>query len=106
IWNVRTGQLEQTMSGHKAAIYGLDFSPDGKKVVSAAYDNWGAIWDVQSGKLDASLQHPQEARFAAWSPDGRTIATGCYDGAIRLWNPNGTLRSTVKGLGDEDTKVT
>jgi WD40 repeat protein len=45
------------------------------------------IWDVKSGKLEASLEgQPTIVWSLAATPDGKTIITSGYDGKIILWN--------------------
>ena len=35
-----------TLTGHSGAVYAVDFSADGKKIVSASEDCLIKIWDV------------------------------------------------------------
>jgi len=45
------------------------------------------IWDVKSGKLEASLEgQPTIVWSLAAAPDGKTMITSGYDGKIILWN--------------------
>ena len=38
LWNVATGECEQTLAGHSVTVWSARFSPDGTKVVSASVD--------------------------------------------------------------------
>jgi WD40 repeat protein len=49
------------------------FSPDGKRMAVARWDQDVHIWDLQSGALVRTLPG---RLHVAWSPDGRVIATG------------------------------
>ena len=42
IWDVATGECEQTLQGHNLFVNSAGFSPDGTKVVSASDD--GTLW--------------------------------------------------------------
>ena len=70
-------------------MYGLAFSPDGRRVVSAGYSD-GTIktWDVGSGRLIRSQAGPPKALFCvAYSPDGRRIASGGGDdNTVHIWD--------------------
>jgi WD40 repeat protein len=66
---------------HPGWVYGLRYTPDGKRLVSAgdAPLNKGylAVWDVETGKLQHGEELPLGVFFAlALSPDGQRIAVG------------------------------
>ncbi len=70
----------------------LAFSPDGKLLVAAAYDNSTLlVWDTVAGrevrKLDEPMRWPATA--LAFAPNGRLLATGVSNGFVRLWDTAG-----------------
>lgn len=92
--------------GHAGRVQALDFSGDGRRLVSAAMDNNVHLWDLESaadgrtltGKVRHVLAHPLLAPAAAISPDGTRVATGCWDEVVRIWNAeNGTVTNTLAG---------
>ena len=48
-----------TLSGHSDCVFSVDFSPDGKHLVSGSKDNRVKIWDTETGaevrKLECGL---------------------------------------------------
>jgi WD40 repeat protein len=77
------------LKGHTKAVYGLAFSPDGKRLASASHDMTVRIWDVEAQTELHTLQgHSGLTVTVAWSPDGALVASGAYDHTVRLWNPD------------------
>src|SRR5437870_1393893 len=72
---------------HGNHISSLAYSPDGKVLASAGYDNAVRIWDPATGKelrkLGGSYNPLSSVSF---SPDGKTIVAGSYDNVIRFWD--------------------
>ena len=66
----------------------MAFSPDGKIIASASYDNTVRLWDLKTQKpLGEPLTgHSSYVRSVAFSPDGKTLASGSSDNTVRLWD--------------------
>ena len=70
-----------------AAVRYADFSPDGKRVITASEDNKARIWDADTGELLTSLEgHDKAVWSAAFSSDGARALTASDDGTARIWN--------------------
>ena len=65
---------------HKNGVRSLAFSPDGKKIASAGWDDV-MIWDVATQQNIATFEG---GRSVAFSPNGRILATG--GGNVNLWD--------------------
>lgn len=77
---------EEPVSGPKALVWQVTFSPDGTLLAAASGDGKIRIWDVESGSLVATLAgHSKAATSVAFSPDGRWLASGGLDGKVILW---------------------
>ncbi|KAF7342956.1 WD-REPEATS-REGION domain-containing protein [Mycena venus] len=76
------------LSGHTDEVYSVAFSPDGKHIVSGAYDNTVQIWDVESGvALGEPLKgHTNGVTSVGFSPDNKYIVSGSYDHTVRIWD--------------------
>ena len=66
-------------------VNAVEFSPDGKSVVTGSHDGVAKVWDAAPGQPAGwSHVHKSKVTDLAISPDGRRIATGCGDGLVRL----------------------
>ena len=88
---METQTVAHTFSGHELDIYSLDFSRDGKTIVSGSGDKKVKIWDVEKRKLLETLGNdevgPKDGvTSVAISPDGRLVAAGSFDFIVRLWD--------------------
>jgi WD40 repeat protein len=77
--------------GHDDGVDTLAFSPpDGRRLVSAAWDTTLRVWDPISGKEALTLRdHTLVVYAIAFSPDGWQMASGGYvkgDPGLRVWN--------------------
>src|SRR5262249_28503375 len=64
-----------------------EFSPDGKRIVTASLDGSARVWDANSGlPLTQPLKHGGPVRDAEFSPDGQRVITASDDGTAVIWD--------------------
>jgi WD40 repeat protein len=84
------------------ALYGLPFSPDGRRIVTGSLDKTARIWDAATAKEIAALRgHDNFVVSAAFSPDGSRIVTSSWDKTVRIWDVT-TAREIAVLRGHED----
>jgi WD40 repeat protein len=91
-----------TQIGHDDWVESVAWSPDGRTLASASFDNSIKLWDAGNGQLLRTLDgHAGAVYSIAWSPDGRTLASGSGDNSIKLWDAaSGQLLRTLNGHTD------
>ncbi|MBL7798627.1 MAG: caspase family protein [Saprospiraceae bacterium] len=95
IWHTPTGKLVHKLDGKHGNITTVDYSPNGKHVVTAGLDKTVKIWDAETGNLLHEIKGHSRATF---SPDSRLVAVRTADSTARIWNvQNDTLIQTLKG---------
>lgn len=80
----------------------VDFSPDGKRLLTAVKKQRAHVWDADTGRRIADLRgHTSVVWTAAFSPDSRWVATGSDDRTARLWEAEtGEALSVLRGHED------
>ena len=77
LWNPKTGELKQTLSGHSHWVRDVAFTRDGNRLASASVDRTVRFWDVKTGELQQTIHGLGEFNgVLALSPDGNTLAVG------------------------------
>ena len=94
--------LRQSLRGHTDAVLSLAFSPDSRRIVSAAADGTIRFWDSASGKSLRVLRRHQGAVSAVtYSADGRWLASAGHDGTVKLWEEkSAAVRTEWRGPGN------
>ena len=86
--------------GHNGRLTDVQFSPDGRLIVSTSEDGMVKIW-LASGRLLKTLEgHSDYVWGARFSPDGQLIASVSVDGSLKLWDvATGWLLRTIPAHG-------
>ncbi len=92
------------LEAHGKHAQAVEFTLDGKKLVSVGQDRYVRVWSVPAFKPVAAFEgHRNSVNTIAFSPDGALLATGASDGTVRVWSfPEGRC---VHILEDQGTPV-
>src|SRR5262249_30465318 len=71
---------------HDAGVATVQFSHDGRYLVTASLDHHARIWDAKTGALAHALAHADMVTVAAFSPDDRVVLTSSFDNTAALWD--------------------
>ncbi len=76
-----------TLDGHTEVVYAVSWSPDGKTLATAGFDNTVRLWDAATRKEIRKYEgHTRIVMAVAISPDGKQILSGGNDNTANLWD--------------------
>jgi len=85
--SVADGKLVASWRAHVDMIFGMDFSRDGKRLVTAGGDKLIKIWDVGSGKELARLEgHTAQVLGVAFNTNATQVVSAGADKQLRVWD--------------------
>lgn len=112
IWDLSHGwahaRLEQTVENHADWVFGVAFTPDGKRLLSASRDKTAKVWDLAARESVLTFPEHQAAVFGvAIDPAGKIAASVGQDNQVRYWNTSGEAKQIRNsgGHGGEIYKV-
>jgi WD40 repeat protein/serine/threonine protein kinase len=73
-----------TIQGHTGVVNSVVFSPDGKRLASAAWDGTVRVCDAQTGQQVLCLTGGMES--IVFSPDGNRLAGASGNYTVKVWN--------------------
>jgi WD40 repeat protein len=87
LWDAATGQLVQSLAGHRGQIPGLAFDPTGERLASAGADGTVRVWTVPRGQeVRLYRGHRDVVRAVAFSPDGMRLTSAGADSTLKVWD--------------------
>jgi glucose repression regulatory protein TUP1 len=81
VWDIVNQRAQHTLEGHELDIYSLDFSSNGRHVVSGSGDRKAKLWDISNGKCIRTFGNTENGpndgvTSVAISPDANLVAAG------------------------------
>jgi len=78
------GEELRTLKGHSEIVDAVAVTPDGRKAVSASWDQTLKVWDLERGEVVATFTGEGPIVCCTIGPDGVTIVAGDSSGRVHF----------------------
>jgi WD40 repeat protein len=91
LWEVPSGRVLATLSGHKRGVTALAFAPDSQTLASASDDGTVKLWHLATGREVLHFPFPTQTAASLrlmFSTDGKTLVASKQDEngrLVRIW---------------------
>eukprot|EP00035_Acanthoeca_spectabilis_P007549 m.138098 g.138098 ORF g.138098 m.138098 type:complete len:449 (-) comp13993_c1_seq3:719-2065(-) len=82
-------ELHAELTGHRGAVYAVQYSPNGKVLATCSMDGTARLWDaerVTDTELHILAEHDSGVSDLAWTSDSERLVTGSFDATARVWD--------------------
>ncbi len=91
LWNMKDNVVEpiEELTGHHSPVFGLDFSHDGHRLVSASFDDTIRIWkagEVNQYKSNPPIDTWEDIYAVKFDSTASRIAAASEGGSVLIWD--------------------
>ncbi|PWW75760.1 WD40 repeat-like protein [Tuber magnatum] len=111
VWDLETSKCIAALESHVSVVRGLDWSRDGRTLVSGSRDQVVCVWDAKRLKLKGTIPVLEELETVGILPtgtvnlegvEGQVLYMGGKKNRIRLWDLSGGKEITQAEDEDEE----
>jgi len=85
VWDIPNKRIRSIFRGHKFVVRSVDFSPNGRHVVSGSRDGTVRMWNTRDGTARVFNYASNVVWSVRFSPSGQLVAAG-ETGCLRMWD--------------------
>ena len=87
VFNVATGKLLYTYTGHNDSIKSIAWSHNSQRIASGSSDGTAQVWRASDGHTLLKYPlHNSDVWSVSWSPDDAFVVSGGLDGTAQVWD--------------------
>lgn len=87
VWEWQSESYILKQQGHLDSMNALVYSPDGRKIVTAADDGKIKVWDINTGFCIVTFtEHKGGVTACEFTKRGNVLFTASLDGSVRAWD--------------------
>lgn len=97
IWDILLGREVLTFTAHNDEIYSLQYSPNGRYLVSSSEDSTIKIWNAYDYSLLHTIKTKKPELSVIFTPDSKQLVAGGRDSLVKFLDINtGNILKTLK----------
>ena len=97
IWDVKTGDLVQTLQHHQDWVRSICFLLEGRILASGSDDQTVKLWDLKTNtQLAPLLTHTSRVKTVVCNADQNILASSGDDGIIYLWHVDSNTDDVIQ----------
>ena len=108
VWDLAKREIIKKLpDAHSDTIFDIEFSRDGKRIVTGAADKFVKIHDITTGQFVKAFEgHTHHVLSVSWKADGSELVSAGADNAVKVWNVStGEQIRTVPGYQKQVTSI-
>lgn len=88
IWDTSSGNLINTLSGHRKPVFCLNFSHFSDQIILAtgSFDHTARLWGLNGKMLQNFSGHTAEVTGVKFNPNGSYLCSSSLDSTARVWD--------------------
>jgi len=89
VWDIPKKRIRNKFRGHLYRVQSVDFSPNGRFVVSGSLGGRGGtvhMWNMRDGSAGFFIDGAFSFRSVRFSPSGKLVAAADTGGTLGIWN--------------------
>jgi WD40 repeat protein/uncharacterized caspase-like protein len=106
VWDIASGQLLRSWLAHTDRADKITVSPDGRWLLTGAYDKLVKLWELSTGRLVRQFKgHSDFISDVAFSADGNVVFSASGDNTIRAWSVSSGQPKWIIQLDRSDSRA-
>ncbi|WP_286746737.1 hypothetical protein [Roseivirga sp. UBA1976] len=86
LWNLPQKSMKYHFTDHEQTGYGLDFSPDGRYLITGSYDQTFRLWDLTTGQCSLTFHGYQETVYSTRFLGSYKLLVGSSQGQMYYYD--------------------
>lgn len=98
LWDVASKSLVRSFAGHTDRVAAIALTQNGRRLVSVGRDSMIAVWDVETGAIQAKLTTSKRPHSLALNSNDEAFVVGTEDGSLLSYRLRPSSESAIETI--------